>query len=129
SVDRPAGSDYESFFGRVDWVGREWSAGVKLSAFNEDRENGTVAQTNATNATTVVVEAEGPVGTGSLLRLRGFGGTQKYDQVFSAVAADRDSELISRTQRVPATTQGGSVEWSRAWPKVMLVAGGDIVRV
>lgn len=130
SVDTPAGSDYQAFLARVDWIGHAWSTGVKFNAFSEDRANGTVAQTNDTHAATAVVEAEGPAGgTGGLLKLRGFAGTQRYNQVFSAVAADRDSEAISRTQRVPSTQRGGSVEWSRAWPSVMLVAGGDVLRV
>ena len=43
---------------------------------------------------------------------RAFGGTQVYDQTFSAVSADRRSETLNRVQRVPAQNLGFSANAS-----------------
>ena len=43
---------------------------------------------------------------------RVFGGTQVYDQTFSAVSADRNSESLTRLQRVPAQNFGFSGQFS-----------------
>ena len=45
---------------------------------------------------------------------RAYGGTQGYDQNFTAVAADRNSETLTRAQRSPSQSFGASVVWSRA---------------
>ena len=41
-----------------------------------------------------------------------YGGTQVYDQTFSAVSADRNSESLTRLQRVPAQNIGFSGQFS-----------------
>ena len=48
---------------------------------------------------------------------RVFGGTQVYDQTFSAVSADRNSESLTRLQRVPAQNLGFSGQVSGVFLK------------
>jgi hypothetical protein len=56
--------------------------------------------------------------------LRAYAGRQNLEQSFSAIAADRDSESLTRTQRVPAQQVGFSVQWRRALgDRQHLVAG------
>jgi outer membrane receptor protein involved in Fe transport len=62
---------------------------------------------------------------GSFL-LRAYAGTQVFDQDFSAVAADRNSETLTRSQRVPAQQTGFVAQWSRAaGSRQTVVAGVD----
>ena len=90
--------------------GRVFARGM---AYGEDRENGTILQDNDTR-----------IGLGALGldwghpdRGRGearlWGETQLFHQSFSAVAADRSSEDLTRTQRVPADAFGVTFQWSR----------------
>jgi outer membrane receptor protein involved in Fe transport len=48
---------------------------------------------------------------------------QTYDQTFSAIASDRNSEALTRLQRVPAQAAGLIVQWTRPIDKHTLVGG------
>jgi outer membrane receptor protein involved in Fe transport len=53
-----------------------------------------------------------------------YSSTQLFDQNFSAVAADRNSETPTRIQRVPAQVIGFSLQWSRALGKKQTIVSG-----
>ncbi|MDQ3907760.1 MAG: TonB-dependent receptor, partial [Acidobacteriota bacterium] len=53
-----------------------------------------------------------------------YGGTQVFDQSFSSVASDRNSETLTRVQRSPSQSFGGSLQWSRAFGKSQTVVAG-----
>jgi outer membrane receptor protein involved in Fe transport len=48
------------------------------------------------------------------LRIRAFLEKQTYDQTFSAISNTRNTETLSRVQRVPSQAFGASAAWSRA---------------
>jgi outer membrane receptor protein involved in Fe transport len=56
--------------------------------------------------------------------LRLYGGTQTYDQSFTAIAANRNSETLTRLQRVPAQVAGASVQASRTVAERHTVVAG-----
>ncbi|HLM60169.1 MAG TPA: TonB-dependent receptor, partial [Pyrinomonadaceae bacterium] len=91
---------------------------LKTSYFGEVRANGTGLQTNRTHIRQFVFGgdwASRDSGFGiqnQKLEWRLYGGTQTYDQIFSAVSADRNSENLNRIQRVPAQNIGLSVNAS-----------------
>jgi outer membrane receptor protein involved in Fe transport len=58
------------------------------------------------------------------LEWRLYGGTQVYDQIFSAVSADRNSETLNRIQRVPAQNIGFSANASSVFLKNQTVVVG-----
>jgi len=93
---------------------------VRGSAYGESRDNGTPLQTNSTALRAWSAGGDWSGGRGSLA-LRAFGGDQLYRQSFSAVAAARASESLTRLQRVPADDRGGSVEGTRA------LGGGNVL--
>jgi len=99
---------------------------VNGSIFGESRENGTPVQKNRTHIRQLVLGADWkPAGAGSFM-FRAFGSTQVFDQDFSAIAADRNSESITRSQRVPVQQIGFSAQWSNAdVARQTLVAGFD----
>jgi outer membrane receptor protein involved in Fe transport len=102
-------------------IGRNFAAGgldgrafVRGNIFSERRDNGTSLTYNKT----YFRQAAGGIDLGNdrigSFTIRGFIEAQVYDQSFSAVAADRNSETLSRLQRVPSQAAGGSVQWSKA---------------
>jgi outer membrane receptor protein involved in Fe transport len=83
------------------------------SSFGESRENGTPLQTNRTHLRQFVFGGSWqPIHIGSI-SARIYGGSQVYDQNFSAISTDRNSETLTRVQRVPAQVFGISAQWSR----------------
>lgn len=78
---------------------------VRLAFFDEERSNGTQLQVNSTS---VWSAASGIDFSREALfaSLRAYGSNQDYDQTFSAVASDRESERLTRIQNVPSTSFG-----------------------
>ena len=93
-----------------------WRAFGRASYFEEDRNNGTKLQVNATELWSGVVgidmTADDVFGS-----LRAFGSDQDYQQTFTSIAADRNSERLIRRQSVPSSSIGGSayVTTSPVW--------------
>jgi outer membrane receptor protein involved in Fe transport len=97
------------------------------NVLNEARGNGTPMQTNGTRLWRYVggVDASGSVGDAEL---RLYGSREAYRQSFSSIAADRDSETLTKLQRVPVDEVGFVAQAARAVPHAMTVALGVDVR-
>jgi outer membrane receptor protein involved in Fe transport len=129
-VDTPVASRHNTLEVTVE---RRTASGSRLfvrgSRFTEDRENGTPLQTNDSDFRQWSAGGDAAAGGGSL-SVRAWGGEQSYHQTFTAVAADRASERLTRLQSVPADTKGGSVQWSRPLgDRHALVGGGELREV
>ena len=90
----------------------------KTAYFGEVRTNGTGLQTNRTHIRQFVSGGDWQI-PNRLSQIqnpkfdwRVYGGTQVYDQIFSAVSADRNTETLNRVQRVPAQNVGFSANAS-----------------
>ena len=108
----------------------------KTSYFGEVRTNGTGLQTNRTHLRQFVFggnwEIPNPDSQISNPKVdwRIYGGTQTYDQIFSAVSTNRISETLSRVQRVPAQNIGVSANASAvAFENQTVVAGFEFREV
>src|SRR5215475_13189831 len=109
-----------------DWNATD-SVFLRGSLFDEDRNNGTKAQTNDTASESLVAGGRFRTAEGSDWNLTLFANQQRYHQTFSAVAADRNSEALNRLQFVPSRDVGASFNWSRvSFEKHLLVAGVDV---
>jgi outer membrane receptor protein involved in Fe transport len=86
---------------------------VRGNIFNERRDNGTSLTYNKTYFRQAAGGADLSSGRVGELRFRVFLEAQVYDQTFSAVAADRNSETLSRLQRVPSQASGASLFWTK----------------
>lgn len=112
-IDTVFGSDHRSLLGSVGrHANNGWRAEGGVNVFSEDRRNGTPAVFNATASRRAWADVAGGV-RGGLLSARIYGGTQGYDQSFSAVAADRRSEDLNRLQRIPTEVIGLGAQWVR----------------
>jgi len=126
SVDSPANTEHgvvELTLGRR--IGQRSRIFGRGTYFTESRKNGTVVQFNDTQLGQGVLGADTQSDSFGSFSFRLFGQTQGYNQSFSSVAADRNSESLSNLQHVPAQQLGGSGWWSKAIARQTLVAGFD----
>ena len=108
--------------------GRAFARG---SIFEDARKNGTPLQTNNNRLRQLAVGADWESSTVGAITFRAYGGPENYDQSFSAIAADRNSERLTDIQRVPCSQAGLSAQWTRtAGTHQTLAAGfeGQLIR-
>jgi outer membrane receptor protein involved in Fe transport len=94
---------------------RAVQAFLRGNVLNESRSNGTPLTTNATRLWRYVGGAQ-ENGTNDHAELRLYGSRESYRQSFSSVAADRNSEKLTKLQRVPTDEFGFVLQGSRALP-------------
>ncbi len=98
--------------------------------FTEFRHNGTPLETNDTRSGEGAFGLDQHFGSADSLTWRAYGLVQGYDEVFSAVAADRDSESLTDLQHVPEQVGGGGVQWTHLLGESQtLIAGMDLIEV
>jgi outer membrane receptor protein involved in Fe transport len=94
------------------------------SLFGESRHNGTPLQTNSTTIRELDLGANWDGHELGEFALHAYATRQSLNQSFSAIASDRDSESLTRTQIVPAQQVGFSAQWQRTLgTRQHLVAG------
>jgi outer membrane receptor protein involved in Fe transport len=126
-VDTPAASRHGAlelaFERKIKDDGRAF---VRGSYFVEARDNGTPLQINRTHIRSLQAGGDYRFERAGAFSLRIYTGAQLFDQTFTAVAADRNSEMLTRLQRVPAQVTGLTAQWSRSFgARQTLVAGFD----
>lgn len=130
-VDVPAGVRRSTFDLTIEReIAREGRIFFRGNIFGEARTNGTPLQINRTHTRQLSAGLDWQSGDAGSFNLRAYGGTQVYDQTFTAVAADRNSETLTRTQRSPSEFKGFSAQWSRAMGRQhTLVSGLELQEV
>ena len=112
---------------RVGEKGRVFARG---SFYTEFRNNGTTVQTNDTRMGEGSLGFDQQFGDKDSFTFRAYGQVQGYDQRFSSVAADRNSEALTDLQYVPEQVGGGAAQWTHFLGKHQtLIAGGDLMEV
>ena len=126
-VDTLAGSRHAALDLTVERkIKNHGRAFVRGNLFGESRANGTPLQTNRTHARQLIVGGDYQSQNAGAFNVRAYGGSQVYDQNFSAIATDRNSETLTRVQRVPAQSLGLTAQWSRTFgARHAVVAGLD----
>lgn len=125
AVDTPVSSQHRSLY--LD-LGYEPSETVRLflrpSYFAESRANGTPLQTNRTHVAEIDVGTDLKLASLGEISFRGYLSKQTYDQNFSAIATNRNTETLTRVQRVPAQAAGLMFQWSCSIGKHQSLVGG-----
>lgn len=103
------------------------SAFLRGNVLNEARGNGTPLQTNGTRLWRYVGGADLD-GAATQAALRLYGARESYRQSFSAIAADRNSESLTRLQRVPTDELGLVAQASRNFAHSVTAALGFDIR-
>jgi outer membrane receptor protein involved in Fe transport len=128
-VDTPAGSRDAVMNLRLERsVFKDGRIFGNASFFGESRKNGTVLQTNRTHVRQFVLGGDFASETTGAFVACISGGTQLFDQNFSAISPDRNSEALTRVQRVPAQVVGLSGQWSRVIAAINTVVAGAEAR-
>lgn len=126
AVDTDAGSEHKTFEARGQRkLGDDDLVFARWSWYGESRRNGTPLQRNRSRVRQLVLGGEWRSRELGALAVRAFGGTQSLRQSFTAVADDRNSERLTRSQIVPAQQVGYSVLWANSFRTHSLVAGVD----
>lgn len=128
AADRPAGVKFVAGSTRFDYLGARNRLFVRLDVLAEDRQNGTVLQTNSTVLGTAAANYTYESG-GTGVTLLGYHTRGDFRANFSAIAADRNSERLTAVQRVPSDATGGAGIWRASGAKWQALAGGDFERV
>ena len=127
TVDTPANEvsqSYHSELGRRDFKSDRFFLTGNL--FNESRSNGTPIQTNATRLWRYLGGFDPPETDRLSSRVRLFGSEEGYRQSFSSIAANRNSEFLTRLQRVHTQELGASGDGTLRFSHVAAVAGADV---
>ncbi|MBV9958981.1 MAG: TonB-dependent receptor [Acidobacteria bacterium] len=126
-VDTPAASRHGALELTLERkINEEGRAFVRGSYFVEARENGTPLQINRTHIRSLQAGGDYRFQRAGAFSLSVYTGAQLFDQTFTSVAADRNSEALTRLQRVPAQVNGLTTQWSRSLgARQTLVAGFD----
>jgi outer membrane receptor protein involved in Fe transport len=118
-ADVPSSSRNTNFSGRIERrFADKGSVFGKFSYFGEERSNGTIVQRNQTQIRkfafggSLLVQSPKSKVQSPKLSWQFYGGTQGFDQSFSAVSDDRNSENLVRIQRVPAQDFGFSSQFT-----------------
>jgi outer membrane receptor protein involved in Fe transport len=114
-VDTKANSKHNNAIAGIEWrFGSSSRIFARGNIFSEDRENGTSLTNNATYFRQAAAGGDVVGQTFGRFEARAFLQAQVYDQTFSAVSADRDTETLTRVQRVPSQATGGNLFWTHA---------------
>jgi outer membrane receptor protein involved in Fe transport len=125
-VDTPAGVEYTSADFKIERLLSDRARVFARGAiFGESRLNGTPLQTNNTHTRGLAIGGDWSTRASGDFSIRVYGGPQLFNQDFSSVAADRNSETLVRSQRVPAQQTGVMVQWSYGGSRQTAVAGID----
>ena len=92
------------------------------SIYRDSRENGTPLQKNETRLEEARAGGQAPV-AGGTATARVYGTWERYEQSFSAIAPDRETERLTSLQTVPSSAFGGLGQWSAAFGAHAVAAG------
>lgn len=97
--------------------------------FSERRDNGTSLTNNRTYFRQSAFGADFANKRIGAFQFRSFVETQVYDQTFSAISVDRNTETLSRIQRVPSEAFGANPFWTNAFGKHTLASSFEFRQV
>ena len=97
--------------------------------FDESRNNGTPLQKNSTGTGIATAGINTSVGDHDSFLARVSGQVEGYDQTFSFIAPNRNSETVTDIQHVPSQEGGAGVQWDHELKKQTLIGGLDAQEV
>ncbi|HLK32898.1 MAG TPA: TonB-dependent receptor, partial [Terriglobales bacterium] len=126
-VDTPVNSEHASGEATVERrFGQNASVFARGSLLGEQRQNGTPLTPNRTTIRELDLGANWNSQELGAFNLRSYVSRQVLNQNFSSIALDRNSETLTREQRVPAQQVGFSAQWTRSLgARQNLVAGAE----
>lgn len=127
AVDTRANVRFAGGSVRLDRTGTRDRFFTRVDVLAEERDNGTVLQSNSTGAGAAAAHYTRETAAG-LLSALGYHNRVEYRASFSAIAAGRGAERLTSLQTVPAEASGGAVLWRRSGAAWNLLGGADLNR-
>ena len=87
---------------------------LRVGSFGESRRNGTPLQINDTRITSLDLGTDWSQNEAGNFSVRVYGSRENFNQNFSAVSLDRNSETLTNRQRNPSQQLGFAFQWRRA---------------
>jgi len=128
AVDAPSNVSGESGRFELRSALAEGSAFLRGNVLNEARGNGSALQTNGTRLWRYQAGADGNSARWGRGVVRAYGSRESYRQSFSSIAADRNSERLTKLQQVPTDEFGAVLQGSRTLPENVTAALGVDLR-
>ena len=124
-VDMKAGtSDLSGTVRLSKSFGAGANAFLRLGSFGESRQNGTPLQINDTRITSLDLGADWTTTRAGQFSVRVYGSEENFNQNFTAVALDRNSEVLTNRQRNPSQQVGFAFQWRRMFGAHQSIAAG-----
>jgi outer membrane receptor protein involved in Fe transport len=115
AVDTPAGT---SDIGGSLTLSKNFSANahgfLRLGSFGESRRNGTPLQINDTRITSLDLGTDWATNEAGDFSVRVYGSSEIFNQNFTAVSLNRNSETLTNRQRNPSQQIGFAFQWRRS---------------
>jgi outer membrane cobalamin receptor len=128
AADTRAGANFVASNVRLDYLSGTDRAFLRADVLAEERENGTVVQTNSTGLGTVAASWTRQLANDNVW-LSAFHTRENFHAQFSGVAADRNTETLTTTQESPSEASGFAGLWRHNASSWNAVAGGDFLHV
>jgi outer membrane receptor protein involved in Fe transport len=127
TVDTPVNSEHATGEATLERkFGQNAGVFARGSLLGEQRQNGTPLTPNRTTVRELDLGANWSSQELGAFTLRSYVSRQVFNQNFSSIALDRNSETLTREQRVPAQQVGFSAQWERTLGTHQnLVAGAE----
>jgi len=124
AVDTRAGVDFVAGDIRLNYLGGKDRLAVKLDVLAEQRENGTVLQTNSTSLGNLSANYSRENFT-----VLGWHTREQFHANFSSIAANRQTERLTSVQSVPSEATGAAGFYRFGARDSHFLVGGDLTRV
>ena len=97
---------------------------LRFGSFGESRRNGTPLQINDTRVTSLDLGVDWATARAGDFSLRAYGSHENFNQNFTAIALDRNSEVLTNRQRNPSQQLGFAFQWRRGFGAHQSIAAG-----
>ena len=124
-VDTKAGtSDLSGSVRLSKNFGTRGHAFLRFGSFGESRRNGTPLQINDTRITSLDLGTDWTTVDAGNYSVRVYGSHEVFNQTFSSVALDRNSEILTNRQRNPSQQLGFAFQWRHGFGARQSVSTG-----
>jgi outer membrane receptor protein involved in Fe transport len=124
-IDTPAGtSDITGSLTLSKKFGSNAHGFLRLGSFGESRRNGTPLQINDTRIRSLDLGTDWATNEAGDFSVRVYGSSEVFNQSFTAVSLNRNSETLTNRQRNPSQQIGFAFQWRRSVAKRHSLAAG-----
>jgi outer membrane receptor protein involved in Fe transport len=125
SIDTRAGTaDWSGALQLSHKIGAQGNFFLRWTDLAEKRQNGTPDQTNNTRLPSLDIGLDWQQPTAGSFSVRAYASNEVFNQNFSAISANRNSETLTDTQRSPSYQVGGAAQWQRTFRAKHVVTAG-----